>query len=785
MKDDAMMKFGIGQPVRRFEDVRLLTGKGRFQDDQSLARQSYAVFVHSPHAHAAIRSISTEAASRAPGVIAIFTGADYAADGLGMPKAAMPRKKRDGSPMFAPQRPALVVDRVRYVGDPVALVIAHTLDEAKDAAELVEVDYEPLPSVTEVGAAAAPGAPRVWDENPDNISHTLERGDRKATDEAFARAAHVVRRRYVITRVHAQYMEPRGSIGTYDAGDDRYTLYADVNYPHRVRNMLANMIFKVPESKVRVVCQDVGGGFGAKGWQYVDHRLTLWAAKKIGRPVRWSCERSQVIMADEHGRDNIGDIELALAADGRILGLRLHMLASVGAYIASDRQLLTPFGQIGTVTGVYDIPAAHVTIDAVLSNTNPTAPYRGAGRPEAAYLIERIVEVAAQELGIDSIELRRRNIIPTEKLPYKAPLGPFYDCGEFEKNMDLALAASDYAGFAKRREGSRASGKLRGIGLANAIEQAAGPTPEYAEIRFNPSGTAMMLMGTKTHGQGHETVFKQILHDKLGIAPGDVQFIDGDTDRVAFGMGSNGSRSMVTGGTALSLAAEKIVAKGKRLAAHLLEAAEADIAFADAKFSVVGTDRSLTLKQVAMAAFQPARLPPGIEPGFYEDATYAPKRDTFPNGCHVCEVEIDPDTGEVALLSYLVVDDVGTVINPLTLAGQIHGGVAQGMGQILMERVVYDPDSGQLLTASFMDYAMPRADTMCSMKIVSNPVPTATNPLGVKGAGEAGCVGAMPAIMLAIMNALAERGVGELDMPATSDRVWRALQSAGTTTNGA
>ena len=780
-----MMKFGIGQPVRRFEDVRLLTGKGRFQDDQSLARQSYAVFVHSPHAHAAIRSISTEVASRAPGVIAIFTGADYAADGLGMPKAAMPRKKRDGSPMFAPQRPALVVDRVRYVGDPVALVIAHTLDEAKDAAELVEVDYEPLPSVTEVGAAAAPGAPRVWDENPDNISHTLERGDRKATDEAFARAAHIVRRRYVITRVHAQYMEPRGSIGTYDAGDDRYTLYADVNYPHRVRNMLANMIFKVPESKVRVVCQDVGGGFGAKGWQYVDHRLTLWAAKKVGRPVRWSCERSQVIMADEHGRDNIGDIELALAADGRILGLRLHMLASIGAYIASDRQLLTPFGQIGTVTGVYDIPAAHVTIDAVLSNTNPTAPYRGAGRPEAAYLIERIVEVAAQELGIDSIELRRRNIIAKEKLPYKAPLGPFYDCGEFEKNMDMALAASDHAGFAKRREASRANGKLRGIGLANAIEQAAGPTPEYAEIRFNPSGTAMMLMGTKTHGQGHETVFKQILHDKLGIAPGDVQFIDGDTDRVAFGMGSNGSRSMVTGGTALSLAAEKIIAKGKRLAAHLLEAAEADIAFADARFSVVGTDRSLTLKQVAMAAFQPARLPPGIEPGFYEDATYAPKRDTFPNGCHVCEVEVDPDTGEVALLSYLVVDDVGTVINPLTLAGQIHGGVAQGMGQILMERVVYDPDSGQLLTASFMDYAMPRADTMCSMKIVSNPVPTATNPLGVKGAGEAGCVGAMPAIMLAIMNALAERGVGELDMPATSDRVWHALQSAGKATNGA
>jgi carbon-monoxide dehydrogenase large subunit len=772
------MKFGIGQPVRRFEDVRLLTGNGRYQDDQTFARQAHAVFVRSPHAHAAIRGISTDAASRAPGVLAVYTGADYARDGLGMPKAAMPRKKRDGSPMFAPQRPALVIDRARYVGDPVAMVVAETLDEAKDAAELVEVDYDPLPAVTLVWEAAEPGAPRVWDENPDNISHTHERGDRKATDEAFARASHIVRRRYVITRVHAQYMEPRGSIGIYDPGEDRYTLHADVNYPHRVRNMLADKVFRVPESKVRVVCHDVGGGFGAKGWQYVDHRLTLWAARKLGRPVKWRCERSELVLADEHGRDNVGDIELALDADGRFLGLRLHMLASIGAYVASDRQLLTPFGQIATVTGVYDIPAAFVSIDAVLSNTNPTAPYRGAGRPEAAYLIERIIEAAAQELGLDPIELRRRNIIPAQKLPYRTPLGPFYDCGAFEKNMDLALEAADYADFAARREASRAAGKLRGIGLANAIEQAAGPTPEYAEVRFNPSGTAIMLIGTKTHGQGHETAFKQILHEKLGIAPSDVQFIDGDTDRVAFGMGSNGSRSMVTGGTALSLAADRIVAKGKRLAAHLLEAAEADIEFAEARFRVAGTDRSLTLKQVAMAAFQPARLPPGVEPGFYEHATYAPKQDTFPNGCHVCEVEVDPATGSVELLSYLVVDDVGTVINPLTLAGQIHGGVAQGVGQILMEQVVYEPGSGQLLTASFMDYAMPRADTMCSMKIVSNPVPTATNPLGVKGAGEAGCVGALPAVMIAIMNALADCGVRELDMPATSERIWKAIHAA-------
>ena len=457
------------------------------------------------------------------------------------------------------------------------------------------------------------------------------------------------------------------------------------------------------------------------------------------------------------------------------------MLASIGAYIASDRQLLTPFGQIGTVTGVYDIPAAFVSIDAVLSNTSPTAPYRGAGRPEAIYLIERIIEAAACELGIDPIDLRRRNIIPVGKMPYKTPLGPYYDCGEFAKNMDLALEASDYAGYPSRRDASRRNGLLRGVAVVNAIEQAAGPTPEYAEIRFNPSGTAMMFLGTKTHGQGHETSFKQILHERLGIAPQDVQFIDGDTDRVAFGMGSNGSRSMVSGGSALTLAADKVIAKGKRIAAHLLEAAEADIAFADARFSVAGTDRGVTLKQVAVAAFQPARLPSGVEPGLYENATYAPKRDTFPNGCHVAEVEIDPETEVVALLSYLVVDDVGTIINPLTLAGQIHGGVAQGAGQILGEQVVYEPGSGQLLTASFMDYVMPRADMMCNIKIVSNPVPTPSNPLGAKGAGEAGCVGALPAVMLAIMNALAPEGVRELDMPATPERVWRALQTARST----
>jgi aerobic carbon-monoxide dehydrogenase large subunit len=773
-----MMKFGVGQPLRRFEDVRLLNGKGRFQDDVTLPRQAWAVFVRSPYAHAKIRRIDTAAAAKAPGVLAVYSGADYAADGLAMPKAAMPRKRADGSPAFAPQRPALVCDRVRYVGDAVAMVIAETLDAAKDAAELVAVDYEPLPAVTDVEAAAQPDAPRLWDDNPDNTSHTYERGNRAATEAAFARAAHVVERHYVVSRVHAQYMEPRGSLGAYDQAEDRYTLYADVNYPHRVRNMLAGMVFRVPESQVRVIVRDVGGGFGAKGWQYVDHRLVLWAARKLGRPVKWRCERSETLLADEHGRDNTGTIELAFDADFKIIGLRLHMHASIGAYVGSDRQWLTPFGQIGTVVGVYDIAAAYVRIEAVLSNTSPTAPYRGAGRPEATYLIERALDAAASELGIDRIELRRRNVIRPEAMPFRSPLGPVYDCGEFAKNMEMALAASDSAGFAARRAQAKSRGRLRGIGLANAIEQAAGPVPEYAEIRFQPSGSALLLMGTKTHGQGHETVFKQILYEKLQIDPGEVVFIDGDTDRVAFGMGSNGSRSMVAGGGALSLAADKVIEKGRRLAAHLMETAVADVEFADGKFTVAGTDRSLGLKEVARASFQPARLPPQMEPGLIEHATWAPAQPTYPNGCHVCEVEIDPETGEVALLSYVVVDDVGTVINPLTLHGQVHGGVAQGVGQILMEQVAYEPRSGQLLTASFMDYAIPRADTLCGIRITSNPVPTKTNPLGAKGAGEAGTVGALPAVMLAIMNALEPLGVTELDMPATSARVWKAIRRA-------
>ncbi|CAN5920844.1 xanthine dehydrogenase family protein molybdopterin-binding subunit [soil metagenome] len=775
-----MSKYGIGQPVLRFEDPRLLRGQGRYISDVNLPGQAYAVFVRSPHAHANIRSIDVEAARRAPGVLAVYTGHDVLADGLGMPKANMPRKRPDGKPMYAPQRPPLIVDRVRYVGDPVAMVIADSLAEAKDAAELVAVDYQSLPSVTSTADTVLPGAPAVWDDCPDNISNFIERGNKAATDEAIRGAAKVIKRRYEITRVHAQYMEPRGTLGVYDPGEDRMTLYADVQYPHRVRNMLAQNVFKVPESKLRVIAGDVGGGFGTKGWQYIEHRLTLWAARKLLRPVKWTCERSEAVMADEHGRDNIGEIELALDKDNRFVALRLNMIANIGAYVGSDRNLLSPFGMIGTVLGVYLIPKAYINVVGVLSNTNPTAPYRGAGRPEAIYLIERLIDDAARELGVDRVELRRRNMLPESALPYQSPVGPFYDCGQFEKNLDMALKLADVPGFEARKADSKKRGRLRGLGIINAIEQAAGTAqPEYAEIRFNPSGTAALLMGTKNQGQGHETMFKQILNERLGIDPNDVQYFDGDTDRVAFGMGTNGSRSTVLGGSALFMAAGKVIGKGKKLAAHMLEACEQDIEFADGTFKVAGTDKTVSLKQVAMAAFNPTKWPKaGFEGGLYENATYLGEKDTYPNGCHICELEVDPETGDVTVDRYAVVDDVGTVMNPNGLKGQIHGGVAQGIGQILCEQVVWDRQSGQLLTASFLDYAMPHAMMIPNMEVKSNPVPTKYNPLGAKGAGEAGTVGAMPVVMNAIMDALAPLGVSDVAMPATAQNVWRAIQQA-------
>lgn len=773
-----MGKFGIGQGVRREEDPRLLTGRGYYVNDVNLPDQSYAHILRSPYAHAEIRSIDTTAAKAAPGVLAVYVGADVAADGLGFPGMPAKWKRPDGQPMKYRPQPPLATDRVRYVGDPVAMVIAETLNQARDAAELIDIDFDMLPAVTDTTQTVAPDAPRVWDDYPDNVSGMFQSGDADAAEAALARAAHVIKRRFVISRVFANYMEPRGAIGHYDPREDRYTLYADVQYPHRVRQLLAEKIFGIPEQNIRVVSRDVGGGFGTKGWQYAEHRLTLWASKKIGRPVKWSSERSEAIQGDEHGRDNVTDAELAFDENGRIVGLRVQTIANIGAYLSAIRNLLSVFSNVGTLIGVYDIPAAHVAVRTVHSNTSPTAPYRGAGRPEATYVIERMLDEAARELGIDPAELRTRNMIASDAMPVKTALGLTYDCGAFVENQAAALTMADYAGFPARKAESAKAGKLRGIGIANPIERAASPSPDFAEVRFSTDGSATILMGTKSQGQGHETVYKQIVGERLGLDPADVRVIDGDTDRVAFGIGTMGSRSTVIGGSALHNASLKIVEKARKIAAHQLEASEADIEFADGLFRVSGTDRDISLKDVAKASFLPAKLPAGVEPGLYETATFAPDQDTYPNGSHVCEVEIDPETGTVEIIGYKVVDDVGIMINPTIVKGQIHGGIAQGVGQILMEQVAYDPESGQLLSGSFMDYAMPRADNFSDMEIASNEVPTQRNPLGVKGAGEAGTVGAMPALMNAIMHALSEVGVRSLDMPATPDRIWRAIQDA-------
>ncbi|MBT6535225.1 MAG: xanthine dehydrogenase family protein [Rhodospirillaceae bacterium] len=678
---------------------------------------------------------------------------------------------------YRPQ-PPLAVGRVRYVGDPVALIVADTLAQAQDAAETVEVDYTALPSITDTARTVDADAPLVWDDYPDNVSGLFQAGDAAATEAAFAQAHRVVSRRFVISRVFAQYMEARGAIGAYDEREDRFLLHADVQYPHRVRQLLAEKIFQVPEQSVRVIARDVGGGFGTKGWQYAEHRLVLWAARKLGRPVKWACERSEAVQADEHGRDNVTDAELAFDENGKVVGLRVKTIANIGAYLSAIRNLLAAFTNVGTLIGVYDIPAAHAAVRTVHSNTNPTAPYRGAGRPEATYVIERMFDEAARELGLDPTELRAKNMIAPDAMPVKTALGLTYDCGEFAINQAAVLEMADYRGFSARRDAAKARGKLRGIGTANPIERSASPSPDYAEIRFSTDGTASILMGTKSQGQGHETVYKQIVHERLGLDPARMRVIDGDTDRVAFGIGTMGSRSTVIGGSALYFAAEKIIDKAKTIAAHLLEASDVDMEFADGVFTVAGTDRSVTLTEVAKVSFTPARLPKGVEPGLFESATFAPEDDTYPNGSHVCEVEIDPDTGVTKLVGYWVVDDVGTMVNPVIVKGQIHGGIAQGVGQALAEQVAYDPDSGQLLSASFMDYCMPRAEDFPDIAIAANEVPTKRNPLGVKGAGEAGTVGALPATMNAVMNALAEVGVTDLDMPATPNRVWQAIRDA-------
>jgi aerobic carbon-monoxide dehydrogenase large subunit len=767
-----MGEFAVGQGVLRFEDPRLVTGRGAYVDDVVLPRMAFGYVLRSQHAHARIRAINTQRAQAAAGVLCILTGADWQASGFGDLPSAGGMKRRDGGPMYQPPYPALVTDRVRWVGDCVAFVVAETLDEAKDAAELIEVDYEPLPVIAATAAALEPGAPRVWDDCPDNICFVQLMGDKDAADAAFRRADHVVGGRLLINRVTAAPMEPRGCVGFYDAAEDHYTIYTGLQRAFGYRSDLAQRVLKVPESKVRVIAGDIGGSFGMKTPVFNEAPLTLLASKLINRPVKWTSSRAEAFLSDAQGRDKIADAELALDKDGRFLGLRLKLVAAVGAYLQPGMPNFVT--NLNSVAGVYRLPAIHADVTAVFSHTNPVRAYRGNGRPEASYIIERLVDMAADELGVDPIELRRRNFIPTDAMPYKTALAFTYDSGAFERAMDMAAELADAGGFGVRRGEASLRGQLRGLGVSYSIERAASGF-EAAEIRFDRSGGVTLYAGSISHGQGHETIFKQILSDRLGIDPREVRYIQGDTDKVPMGEGTGGSRTATVGGSAVLDATEKVVAKAKRIAAHILGIDVADVAFRDGLLSSPKTNRTLSLKEIARIAADPASLPPDVEGGLSAAGLFNSSVANYPNGCHVCEVEIDPETGTVQIVRYSVVDDVGTVLNPLLLHGQIHGGVVQGIGQVLMEDICFD-DAGQLVTGSFMDYAMPRAADLCAIATGSSPVPTRTNPLGVKGAGEAGCVGALPAVANAVVDALSVLGIRHIDMPVTPQRVWQAIR---------
>ena len=768
-----MGEFALGQAVPRFEDLRLLRGGGRYVSDMALPHMAYGCVVRSPHAAAKILKLDTAAALQAPGVLAVLTGADWKASGYGDLPRGSGRKLRDGKPMIRPPYPALADGQVRHVGDPVAFVVAETLSQAMDAAELVEVDYEPLPAVTDAAKAVEPGAPKVWPDGADNICFVHLQGDKAATDEAFAKADKIVKHRLVINRVTAATMEPRGAIGVYSPTEEHYTAYTTLQRAHSFREELAEVL-NVPESKVRVVAGDIGGSFGMKSPVYNEVGMVLLAARTVGRPVKWTATRSESFLSDANARDLVSEGELALDKNGKFLALRVRNIANVGAYLQTGGES-SPVANLGSLAGVYIIPAIHVDVTAVLTNTHPVRPYRGNGRPEAAFVIERLIDIAADELKIDPADIRRRNIIPSDAMPFKTALGPVYDCGEFEQNMDIAMQMADYAGFAKRREESKKRGKLRGLGLSNSIERAASPGYEGAEIRFDRAGTVTILSGAIAQGQGHETTFKQLVCDRLGLDPMKVQYVQGDTDKVFFGEGTGGSRTATIGGGAMKMAADKIVAKATRIAAHMFGVPVDQVQFADGIFSSKASNRTMDIQELARESLNPKNVPAGEEIGLLASAVFHSNAINYPNGTHICELEIDPETGVVQVLAYNVVDDVGNVLNPLMLHGQIIGGIGQGLGQILMEDMRYDED-GQLLTGSFQDYAMPRAEHFSMIHVKSNPVPTATNPLGVKGAGEAGCVGAMPAIANALVDALSEYGVRNVEMPATPERIWRIIQ---------
>ena len=770
-----MQKFGIGQPVPRVEDPRFITGRGRYVDDFDLPHQAHGVVVMSPHAHARIKSVDTAKAKAAPGVLAVLTGADVKADRLGGLAPPMP-EDMGGPKGFRTLRAILEADKVRAVGERVAFVVAETLAEARDAAELIEIDYEPLPAVIQAEDAVKPGAPAVWDEAPNNVAFTLMMGNKDATDLAFAKAKHVVALKINNSRISANSIEPRAALGQYHPDGDSYTLYSTSQNPHGTRSSVAGQVLKIPETKLRVISPDVGGGFGMKHGGYPEDALVVWASRRVGgRPVKWAATRSEALLGDAHGRDQIVTGELALDQDGKILALRVNALHSMGSHVFGAA-MVVPLFAIRLSPGVYQIPAVHAVARAVLTNAIPIAPYRGAGRPEATYLIEQLMDRAARVIGVDPIEIRRRNFIPASAMPHKVQTGITYDSGDFVHVMDECLKLADWDGFAKRAAETKKSGKLRGRGIAYFLEEAA-VFNDRMVLRFDPSGTLTILAGTHSHGQGHETVYAQMAAEWLGVPFENIRFVQGDTDAVPIGRGSYGSRSMHVGGNALKRAADTIVEKAKPMAAMMLEASSGDIEFKDGSFRIVGTDRAVPLTNVAKAFYRPAMLPPQFDVGLEASGTYAAEPPNYPNGCHVCEVEIDPETGVVTLARYAAVDDVGKVMNRLLCEGQIHGGVAQGAGQALMEAIVFD-SAGQLVTGSFQDYAMPRAEDFPDLVSELTEVPAKTNPLGVKGAGEAGATGAPPAIIGAILDALKPYGIDHIDMPATPARVWAAINKS-------
>jgi len=771
-----MTKFGLAQPVRRVEDPRLLKGDGRYTDDFNPPGTLRAVVLRSPHAAAKIRSIDAAAAKQVPGVVGVFTHADLAAEGIGGLPCAVPLKNRDGSPMAMPPHPVLADAAVRHVGDPVAFIVAETMQAARDGAEAVMVDYETLPSATDLATAIDPGQPQVWENAPNNTCFDWEAGDKAKADELFRQAAHVTRLTVVNNRVVVNSMEARAALAEFDRGSGRWTLTTNTQGGWLLKNLMAPL-FKAEPEKFRVITPDVGGGFGMKLFLYAEHVLTCFAARKLGRPVKWTSERSEAFLCDTQGRANHTLGELAVDKDGKFLALRTRNLADMGAYLSTFAPFIPTFAGTKVLASVYRFQAVYAHVIGVFTNTVPVDAYRGAGRPESNYLVERVIDAAARELKIDRAELRRRNMVPLSAMPFTTAMKQVYDSGDFRRVFDAALARMDYSGFAARRAESAGHGRRRGIGMSYYLEATGGDPTERAEIRFAEDGFVDLYVGTQSTGQGHETAYVMLMVDRLGIDGEKIRVRQGDTDTIPEGGGTGGARSLYSEGQAILATTATVIEKGRKAASEALEAAAADIAFAAGRFSIVGTDRGIDILSLAetqrkkAAAGQPATLLDAAE------VAQIPIH-TFPNGCHMAEVEVDPDTGAVVLLRYAVCDDVGKAVNPLIVRGQVHGGVAQGFGQAVLERTQYDAASGQLLSGSYMDYALPRAGDLPEIEVELIEVPCTSNPLGVKGAGEAGAVGSPPAVMNAVIDALAGDGVTHVDMPATPERVWQALEMA-------